>query len=123
VKIPSLLSAVLIAAACSSDLPPVARDYTVYAGTLPSESGGSERTARVTLNDSGAAAVQLSSPAPGGDFFAEGTWQQKDDHIVIELASAPPGRLVFRRSGELMLGREWDRALWGEREPVLHLVR
>ncbi len=103
-KIPSLLSAVLIAAACSSDLPPVARDYTVYAGTLPSESGGSERTARVTLNDSG-------------------TWQQKDDHIVIELASAPPGRLVFRRSGELMLGREWDRALWGEREPVLHLVR
>jgi hypothetical protein len=121
VKIPSLLSAVLIAAACSSDLPLVARDYTAYAGTLPSARGGGERTARVTLRDGGAAAVQLSSPAPGGDFFAEGTWQQKDDHIVIELASA--GRLVFRRSGELMLGREWDRALWGETEPVLHRVR
>lgn len=122
-KIPSLLSAVLIVAACSSDLPPVARDYTAYSGTLPPASGSGERTARVTLRDGGAAAVQLSSPAPGGDFFAEGTWQQKDEHIVIELASAPPARLVFLLSGDLMLGREWDRALWGDKEPVLHLVR
>ena len=122
-KIPSVLSAVLIAAACTSDLPPVARDYTVYAGTLPSEGGGRERTARVTLRDDGGAAVQLSAWGPGDDFYAEGKWQQADDGIVIELASAPPGRLVFRRSGELLLAREWDRALWGEKEPVLHLVR
>ncbi|HET7365800.1 MAG TPA: hypothetical protein VFJ70_19685 [Burkholderiales bacterium] len=111
-----------LVAACAYEPPPVARDYTVYTGTLPSTSGGSERTARVTLRDDGGAAVQVSSWGPGSDFFAVGKWQQTDGGIVIELTSAPGGRLVFRRSGDLMLGRQWDRALWGDREPVLQRV-
>lgn len=122
-KIFTAVCALLIVAACISEPPPVARDSTVYAGTLPSARGAGERTARVTLRDDGGAAVQVSAWGPGRDFFAEGKWQQADDGIVIELTSAPPERLVFRRSGELLLGREWDRALWGETEPVLHLVR
>ena len=122
-RFPGLALAALLAAACSSAPPPLVRDYTSYAGTLPPASGGGERTARVTLREGGVAAVQLSSPGPGGDFFAEGTWQQRDDGVVIELTSPRPERLVFRRSGDLMLGREWDRALWGEKEPVLYRVR
>ena len=115
--------AAVLAVACSSPPPPLVRDYTAYAGTLSPASGGSERTMRVTLKDGGAAAVQVSSPGPSGDFFADGTWQLVDGRIVIELPSTPAARLVFRRSGELMLGREWDRALWGEKEPVLYRVR
>ena len=114
------LGAALLAA-CAYEPPPVARDYTAYTGTLPS-TDGRERTARITLRDDGGAAVQVTSWGPGGDFFAEGKWQQADGGIVIELTSAPGGRLVFRRSGDLMLGREWNRALWGDSEPVLRRV-
>jgi hypothetical protein len=112
-----------LAAACTGLPPTVVRNSTAYTGTLPTAGGSSERTARVTLREDGSAAVQLSSPVPAGDFFAEGTWQQADNAIVIELSSAAPERLVFRRSGDLMIGKEWDRALWGEAEPVLYLVR
>jgi hypothetical protein len=111
-----------LAAACTSLPPTVLRDYTAYTGTLPTAGGRSERTARVTLREDGTAAVQLSSPELAGDFFAEGKWQQRDNAIVIELSNAVPGRLVFRRSGDLMVGKEWDRALWGEAEPVLYRV-
>src|SRR3954465_14476303 len=111
-RFPSLALAALLVGACSSAPPPLVRDYTAYVGTLPPGSGGTERTARLTLRDGGVAAVQLSAPAPGGDFFAEGTWQQRDDGVVIELTSPRPERLVFRRSGDLILGRECDRALY-----------
>jgi hypothetical protein len=113
----------VLAAACTGLPPTVLRDYAAYTGRLPSAAGSSERTARVTLREGGFAAVQLSSAAPGGDFFAEGTWQQADNAIVIELSSALPERLVFRRSGNLMIGKQWNRALWGEAQPVLYLVR
>ena len=119
----SLALAAGLAVACSTEAPRVVRDSTAYAATLSSTGSGAGRTARVTLGDSGGAAVQISSPGPSGDFFGEGKWQQADNTVVIELAGPSPGRLVFRRSGDLLIGREWDRALWGEREPVLYRVR
>jgi len=118
----TLALVITFVAACSNAPPPVTHTYTVYTGTLAATSEGRERQARVTLQEDGRAAVQLSSWG-GGDFFAEGTWRQANDGIVIDLPGAPAGRLVFRRAGDLMLGREWDRTLWGEKEPVLYLVR
>jgi len=117
-----LVLAAFLAAACSTP-PPVTRDFTAYAATLSSTGAGAGRTARVTLRDNGAAAVQISSPGPSGDFFSEGRWQQADNTLVIELSGASPARLVFRASGDLLIGKEYDRALWGESEPVLYRVR
>jgi hypothetical protein len=115
--------AALLAGACSNAPPPVLRDYTAYSGTLPASGGAPERATRLTLRQDGTAGVQLSSPGPSGDFFGEGKWQQVDNTIVIELSGASAGRLVFRASGDLLIGREWDRSLWGEAEPVLYRVR
>ena len=117
-----LVMAAALAAGCSTP-PPVTRDFTAYAATLSSTGAGAGRTARVTLRDNGGAAVQISSPGPSGDFFGEGKWQQADNTIVIELSGAAPARLVFRASGDLLIGKEYDRALWGESEPVLYRVR
>jgi hypothetical protein len=122
-RFPSLLLAAVVAAACSSPPPPVTRDFTAYEATLSSTGAGGGRTARITLRQDGGAAVQVSSPGPSGDFFSEGTWREVDKKIVIELSGAASGQLVFSRSGDLMIGREWDRALWGEAEPVLYRVR
>lgn len=117
------LALAALLAACSNAPPAVVRDYTAYAGTLPAADVGGERTARVTLRDGGTAAVQLSSPGPSGDFFGEGKWRQADSDIVIELADGSSGRLVFKRSGDLLIGKEWGRGLWGDKEPVLYRVR
>ena len=117
------LAIAAVLAACSSEPPRVVGDSTAYAATLSSTGAGAGRTARVTLRENGAAAVQISSPGPSGDFFGEGKWQQADNTIVIELSGASPGRLVFRASGDLLIGREWDRVLWGDSEPVLYRVR
>ena len=117
-----LTLAAVVAAACSNEPPAVVRDYTAYTTTYR-VAGGAERTARVTLRENGTAAVQLSSPGPSVDFFGDGKWQQADNTVIIELSSPSPRRLVFRASGELLIGKEWDRALWGEKEPVLYRVR
>jgi len=117
------LALAILIAACSTEAPRVTRDWTAYTGTLPAVGGAAERTARLTLRDNGTAAVQLSSPGPAGDYFADGKWQQVENAIVIELSGAAPARLVFRRSGDLLIGKEWDRALWGDKEPVLYVVR
>lgn len=84
-------------------------------------SGQGERTARLTLKDDGVAAVQLSSPGRPSEFFAEGTWRRTDDGFVIELPGAAD-RLAFRRSGNLIIAKEWDPARWGNEAPVLYLV-
>ena len=118
----STLAAAALAAACTTP-PPVTRDFTAYSATLSSTGAGAGRTARVTLRDNGAAAVQISTPGPSGDFFGEGKWRQADNTLVIELSGATPRRLVFKASGDLLIGQEWDRELWGDREPVLYRSR
>jgi hypothetical protein len=123
VRFVGTLALAAVLAACSNAPPAVVRDYTSYSGTVPALDGGRERTARVTLRDDGSAGVQLSSPGPSGDFFGEGKWRQADNGLVIELAGVSPPALVFRRTGDLLIGKEWDRALWGDKEPVLYRVR
>jgi hypothetical protein len=118
----ALVCTLCLAASLSAcGVAPVARHYTAYTGTVGSVSGQGERTARLTLKDGGVAAVQLSSPGRPSEFFAEGTWRRTDDGFVIELPGAAD-RLAFRRSGNLIIAKEWDPARWGNEAPVLYLV-
>jgi hypothetical protein len=113
----ALAAALLVIGCASADV------AGTYAGAL-ADAKGREHEVRVTLKPDGAAALQASFPDRPGQFFAEGIWQQSEKRIVIELASESPERLVFARSGNLLVAREWNPALWGERGPgVLYRVR
>ena len=81
-----------------------------------------ERHVRVRLMDDGRAAV---STARFGSFAysAEGAWKRNDKMVVVDLKSSPPQRLVFQHGGDLLVPKEWDRSVWGERGPgVLYRV-
>lgn len=113
-----LLGAAALLAACGTTQLP-----GNYEGTLV-EGRDLERHVRLKLQDDGRASV---STARWGSFsyFAEGSWKRSTDRLLmVDLASVPPQRLVFQYGGELLVAKEWDRAVWGERGPgVLKRVR
>ena len=78
---------------------------------------------RVKLEPDGRAAV---STARWGSFSfaAEGAWKRADDRlIVVDLTGSNRQRLVFQHGGDLLVAKEWDRAVWGEKGPgVLYRV-
>ena len=93
-----------------------------YEATLP-EGRGLERHVRLKLLADGRASV---STARWGSFtyVAEGNWKRANDRtVVLDLASAPPQRLVFQHGGDLLVTKEWDRSIWGDKGPgVLYRV-
>lgn len=95
-----------------------------YEGVSPAASGG-ERYVRVTLKDDGSAALStmFSGAGPAGA-LAVGKWQREDGTIEIQLEEPRAQRMVFRRAGNDLLPREWDRTVWGDAGPgVLTRVR
>jgi hypothetical protein len=107
----------LLAACATPDIP------GNYEGTL--EVGrDSERHVRVKLQPDGRAAV---STARWGSFSfaAEGGWKRANDGLlVIELTGTSPQRIAFQHGGDLLVAKQWDHALWGDRGPgVLYRVR
>ena len=119
------LIALLLGACSSTPSTNTGAKDAIYLGALPATFGaGDERNARLTLRSGGDASVQATFYEPPSRFFAMGQWKADGDRIVIDLA-APPQRLVFARSGQQLVAREWDRAVWGEKgPPVLYrLVR
>jgi hypothetical protein len=85
-----------------------------YHAMLPAASGGAEREVRVTLHGDGRAALTSAFMDRPSRFLAEGTWQASGSEVVVSLERE---RLVFRRAGDQLQTREWDRALWGEAGP------
>ena len=96
-----------------------------YQGVLPAASGGGERFVRVTLNDDGSAALSTTFSGAGqAGALALGQWKREDGTIEIQLDEPRAERMVFRRAGNDLLPREWDRTIWGEAGPgVLTRVR
>ena len=115
----ALLAALLVAACATTN--PIAGTYV---GGLEATKEISERKVRVTLKPDGGATVQASFADRPVRLLAEGTWQAAQENVVIELTSGQRERLVFKRSGQQLVGREWDRAFWGAGGPgVLYPVR
>ena len=105
----------LLAACATADIP------GKYEGALP-VGREAERHVVVRLAADGKASV---STARWGSFsyLAEGDWKRADKMVVVELAGTPPQRIVFQHSGDQLVAKEWDRAVWGERGPgVLYRV-
>ena len=50
-------------------------------------------------------------------FSGEGGWKRTDKMVVVELASPSPQRIVFQHGGDLLIPKDWDRSLWGDRGP------
>ena len=95
-----------------------------YQGVSPAASGG-ERYVRVTLNEDGSAALSttFSGAGPAGA-LALGKWKRDGGTIDIQLEAPRPEHMVFRRAGNDLLPREWDRTIWGDAGPgVLTRVR
>jgi hypothetical protein len=113
----SAAALVLLVAACSSTPQTVALNAGIYTGAAPVKVGaGDETQMRLTLRPDGDAAVQVTFPQRPATFFAQGRWQESGDRIVIEVP-AQSQRMVFSRSGDQLVAREWDRSLWGEADP------
>ena len=96
-----------------------------YQGVSPSASGGGERFVRVTLKEDGSAALSttFSGGRPEGA-LALGKWKNDGGTIEIQLEEPRAERVVFRRAGNDLLPREWDRTVWGDAGPgVLTRVR
>ena len=110
--------AVLIAACAASGIP------GTYEAVQPAASGGGERHIRVTLRPDGFAAVSSAFSGRPSRFLAEGAWQSAGSEITVNLGGERPARMVFRRAGDQLIGREWDPSVWGEKGPgVLYRVR
>lgn len=88
-----------------------------YQGVLPAASGG-ERYVRITLKEDGSAALSttFSGAGPAGA-LAVGRWKREDGTIEVELEEPRAERMVFRRAGNDLLPREWDRTVWGDAGP------
>jgi len=94
-----------------------------YEAVLPAASGGGERHIRVTLRPDGFAAVSSAFSGRPSRFLAEGAWESAGSEVTVNLGGERPARMVFRRAGDQLIAREWDRSLWGEAGPgVLHRV-
>ena len=89
-----------------------------YQGVLPAASGGGERFVRVTLKEDGSAALSttFSGGRPDG-VLALGKWKNDSGTIEIQLEEPRAERMVFRRAGNDLLPREWDRTIWGDAGP------
>ena len=96
-----------------------------YQGVSPVASGAGERFVRVSLKEDGSAAVSTTySGGQSGSAFALGKWTRDGGTIEIQLEEPRAERLLFRRAGDDLLPREWDRTTWGEAGPgVLTRVR
>ena len=96
-----------------------------YQGVLPAASGGGERFVRVTLKEDGSAALSTTfSGARTDAALALGKWKNDSGTIEIQLEEPRAERIVFRRAGQDLLPREWDRETWGDAGPgVLTRVR
>jgi hypothetical protein len=82
-----------------------------------------ERHVIVRLAADGKASVSTARWG-GFSYVAEGGWKRADRSVVVELAGAPPQRIVFQHGGDTLVAKEWDRAVWGERGPgVLYRVQ
>jgi hypothetical protein len=81
---------------------------------LPAASGGAEREVRITLYGDGRAALTSAFIDRPSRSLAEGGWQASGNEVVVSLEKE---RLVFRRAGDQLQTREWDRSLWGEAGP------
>lgn len=96
-----------------------------YQGVSPAASGGGERYVRITLKEDGSAALSttFSGAGPEGK-LALGRWKRDNGTIAVELEAPRAERMVFRRAGNDLLPREWDRTIWGDAGPgVLTRVR
>jgi len=102
------LAAALLLAGCATT------DVGTYEAILPAASGGGEQHLRVTLSESGAAAITSTFSGRLGSFLIEGTWQREGNRITVKLDKQV---MVFQRSGTLLTAKEWDRTVWGERGP------
>ena len=96
-----------------------------YQGVLPAAGGGGERFVRVTLKEDGSAALSTAfSGARTDAALALGQWKNDGGTIEIRFEEPRAERMVFRRAGQDLLPREWDRETWGEAGPgVLTRVR
>ena len=96
-----------------------------YQGVLPAASGGGERFVRVTLKEDGSAALSTTFSGGGAEgTLALGKWKNDGGTIDIQLEEPRAERMVFRRAGNDLLPREWDRTVWGDAGPgVLTRVR
>lgn len=103
------LAAALLLAGCAA-----ATDVGTYEAVLPAASGGGEQHLRVTLEQSGAAALTSTFSGRLGGFLVEGTWQREGNRITLKLEKHS---MVFQRSGDLLVAKEWDRTVWGEKGP------
>jgi len=113
----SIWFCVLLLGACSSAPRVEGVPGAVYAGTERVRGVGDERQLRITLRADGAAAVQTTFPQRTESYFAEGTWQEMKGSIVLDFGGVAAERLVFDRSGDLLIPREWDRTVWGQGGP------
>ncbi len=101
------LAAALLLAGCATT------DVGTYQAVLPA-AGGGEHYLRVTLDESGAAALTSTFSHRLGAFLLEGTWQREGSRITVKLDRQV---IVFQRSGTLLAAKEWDRTVWGEKGP------
>jgi hypothetical protein len=101
------LAAALLLAGCA------ATELGTYEAVLPSQSGG-EQHVRLTLKKDGAASLTSAYTDRANRSLAEGTWQREGRRITVNLDTQS---LVFQRSGTLLVAREWDRTVWGEKGP------
>ena len=86
-----------------------------YEGTLPM---GKEAERHVIVRLAADGKASLSAAQWGSlSYVAEGGWKRADKLVVVELTSTPPQRIVFQHGGNLLVAKEWDRSVWGERGP------
>jgi hypothetical protein len=88
-------------------------DVGTYEAVLPTAGGGDQHL-RVTLHESGAAAVTSTFTDRISEFLLEGTWQREGNRITVKLDKQV---MVFQRSGTLLRAKEWDRTVWGQKGP------
>jgi hypothetical protein len=102
------LAAALLLAGCAT------KDAGTYEAVLPAASGGANQHLRVTLHESGAAAVTSTFTDRVSEFLLEGTWQREGNRITVKFDKQV---MVFQRSGTLLKASDWDRAVWGDKGP------
>jgi hypothetical protein len=103
------LAVTALAAGCATTQAP-----GTYEVILPAADAG-ERHVRVTLRPNGEAALSSAFSERPSRFLAQGTWKQDGNRIALDLANQE--QLVFRLAGDQLVGKEWDRSLWGEKGP------
>ena len=113
----ALAALVLLLAGCAASAP------GTYEVIQPAANAG-ELHVRVTLRPDGVGVLSGAFSGRPSRYLAEGSWKQEDKRVVLSLGGPRPERLVFDLSGDQLIAREWDRAIWGETGPgVLFRIR